>query len=162
MGNFKVDTIFNKSLGQTAPSAWKCLKTQFWGPLTNWKFEPSPRAHTHSDPIIIINKHTEQVKKLPMDLSWHALNSMLQAKTLYHTEKQGFGYLCLSKKILDTPTKTHWSRAQFQEGHPTPCKTTFPTHLWVREFWPQIYSLWQALDWGLLSSILASMEMGRA
>ena len=58
MGNFKVYTTFNKSLGQTAPSAWKCLKTQFWGPLTNWKFEPSPKAHTHSDPII--NKHIEQ------------------------------------------------------------------------------------------------------
>ena len=27
---------------------------------SNLKFEPSPRAHTHSDPII--NKHTEQVK----------------------------------------------------------------------------------------------------
>ena len=96
MGNFKVYTTFNKSLGQTAPSAWKCPKTQFWGPLTNWKFEPSPRPHTHSDPII--NKHTEQVKKLRMDLSWHALNSTLQAKTLYHTEEQGFGYPWLSKK----------------------------------------------------------------
>ena len=42
-----------------------------------------------------------------MDLSWHALNSTLQAKTLYHTEKQGFGYPWLSKKIPDTPTKTH-------------------------------------------------------
>ena len=30
----------------------------------------------------------------------------------------------------------------------------FPAHLWVREFWPQIYSLWQALDWGLPSKIL--------
>jgi len=28
----------------------------------------------------------------------HALNSKLQAKTLYHTEKQGFGYLWFSKK----------------------------------------------------------------
>ena len=27
-----------------------------------------------------------------MYLSWHVLNSTLQAKTLYHTEKQGFGY----------------------------------------------------------------------
>jgi len=30
-----------------------------------------------------------------MDLSWHALNSMLQVETLYRTEKQGFGYLWL-------------------------------------------------------------------
>jgi len=25
--------------------------------------------------------------------------------------------------IPDTPTKTHWSWAQFQKGQPTPCKT---------------------------------------
>jgi len=37
----------------------------------------------------------EQVKKVCMDFSRYALNSMLQAKTLYHTEKQGFGYLWL-------------------------------------------------------------------
>ena len=160
MDNFKVYTTFNKSWGQTAPSARKCLKTQFWGPPTNWKFEPCPKAHTHSD--LIINKHTEQVKKPRMDLSWHALNSTLQAKTLYHTEKQGLGYLW--PKNPDTPTKTRWSRAQFQKGQPTPCKTmyAFPAHLWVREFWPQIYSLWRALDWGLLSNILASTKMGRA
>jgi len=41
-----------------------------------------------------------------MDLSWHALNSEPQAEPLDHTEKQGFGYLWLSKKIPDTPTKT--------------------------------------------------------
>jgi len=53
---------FQQNLGQTAPSAWKCPKTQFWGPLTNWKLEPSPSPPTHSDPTI--NKHTEQVKKI--------------------------------------------------------------------------------------------------
>ena len=100
MGNFKGCTTFNKSLGQTVLSAWKCPKTQFWGPLTNWKFEPSPRPHTHSDPII--NKHTKQVKKLCMDLSWHALNSMLEVKTLYHTEKQGFGYPGFQKNSRHT------------------------------------------------------------
>jgi len=105
MGNFKVYTTFTKCLGQTAPSAWKCFKNQFRGPLTNWKFESSPRAHTHSDPII--NKHTEQVKKLLMDLSWQALNSGVKVKTLYHTEKQGFGYPRLSKK-------KHWSRHTHQ------------------------------------------------
>jgi len=41
-----------------------------------------------------------------MDLSWHALNIKPQAKALYHTEKQGFAYPWLSKKIPDTPTKT--------------------------------------------------------
>ena len=33
-GQLQVYTTSNKNLGQTAPSAWKCPKTQFWGPLT--------------------------------------------------------------------------------------------------------------------------------
>jgi len=42
-----------------------------------------------------------------MDLSWSALNSMLQVKTLYHTEKQEFSYPWLSKKLSrQTPHKT--------------------------------------------------------
>jgi len=41
---------------------------------------PPPRPPTHSDPII--NKHTEQVKELRTDSSWHAFNSMIQVKTL--------------------------------------------------------------------------------
>ena len=148
MDNFKV---YNKSWGQTAPSAWKCLKTQFWGPLTNWKLEPSPKAHTHSDHII--NKPTEQVRKLQMDLSWHALNSKLQAKTLYHTEKQGFGFLYLSKNSRHThqnPLKL----SPLSERSAYPLQNYICFFLLtsrVRELWPQIYSLWQALDWGLLS-----------
>ena len=59
------------------------------------------RLHPHFD--LIIHKHTEQVRKLLMDLSWH---SMVKVKTLSHTENEGFGYLWLSKKIQDTPTKT--------------------------------------------------------
>ena len=64
------------------------------------------------------------------------------------------------KKIPDTSTKTGWNRAWFQKGQPTPAKLRilFPAHLWVREFWPQIFSLSQALDWGLLSKILASTK----
>ena len=102
MGNFKDYTTFNKRkrLGQTAPSAWKCLKTQFWGPLTNWKFEPSSKAPTHSD--LIINKHTEQVKKLHMDLSWHVLNSTLQAKTLSHWKARIWLPVAFKKKFRHT------------------------------------------------------------
>ena len=104
MGNFKVYTTFNKSSSQTAPSA---CKTQFWGPLTNWKFEPTPSPHTHSDPII--NKHTERVKKLCMDLSWHALNSDTGQNSLSHW-KQGFGNPWFSKPKFQThaikPTET--------------------------------------------------------
>jgi len=46
-------------------------------------------ARTHSNPI---NEHIELVRNIYMGLSWHALNSMLQVKTLCYTEKQGFGY----------------------------------------------------------------------
>ena len=114
-----------------------CLKTQFWGPLTNWKFEPSPKAHTHSDPNI--NKHVEQVKKLRMNLSWHALNFKLQAKTLYHTKKQGFGYPWLSKKFQTHPPKPAEVEPSFRKVTLPPAKLhmLFPTHLWVKEFWPQ-------------------------
>ena len=85
MGNFRVRTTFNKRLGQTAPSAWEFPKTEFL------------RLHPHSD--LIVDKHTEQVRKLLMDSSWHALSYMLQVKTLCHTGKEGFGYLWLSKNF---------------------------------------------------------------
>jgi len=131
MGNFKVYTIFYQSLGQTPPSAWKCLKTQFWGPLTNWKFEPSPRAHTHSD--LVTNKHTEQVKK-KTNYVWiyHGMHWTLcyRQKLSITLKSKGLATHMAFKKIPDTPTKTHWSQAQFQKGQPTPCKTmhiyTFP------------------------------------
>ena len=64
-----------------------------------WTLSKGP----HSDPII--NKHTEQVKNLHMDLSWHALNPRTQAETHIHIEKQGFGYLWLSKNIQTHPLK---------------------------------------------------------
>jgi len=73
IGNF---TIFNESLSHTAPLLENALKLSL-RPFNNWKFEPSPRAHTHSVPII--NKHPE-MPKLRMVLSWRALNSMIQVK----------------------------------------------------------------------------------
>jgi len=121
------------------------LKCNFWGPLTDWNFEPSPRAPTHSDTIII---------KLCMDLTWHALNSMLQVQTLSHW-KQGFGNQWLLKKI------TIEAEPSFRKASLPIAKLhiLFPAYLWVREFWPQTFSFWQALDLGLLSKILASAKM---
>ena len=119
MGNFKVFTTFNQSLGQTAPSARKCLKTQFWGPLTNWKFEPSPKAHTHSD--LIINKHTEQVQqKICADLSRHALNSTPQEKSKdsRHTHQNPLKPSPVSERSAYPPAKL--------------CML-FTVHTWVRE-----------------------------
>ena len=90
MGNFKVYTTFNKNLDETTPSTWKCPKTKFWGPLTNWKFGPSPRPHTHSDPPSI----NTQMRSKNYILIYHDMHWTwcYRSKTLYHTEKQGFGH----------------------------------------------------------------------
>ena len=160
--NRQLQSLHN--LGQTAPSAWKCPKTQFWGPLTENNIWTLSKPHTHSDPII--NKHTEQVKKkLRMDLSWHALNSTLKAKTLYHTEKQGLGYPWLSEK-------------NSRHTHQNPLK---PSPVSERSAYPlQNYVCFSSLTSGLESfghksttsdrpwietycpNILASMKMGGA
>ena len=55
-----------------------------------------------------------------MDLSWHALNSMLQVKTLYHTEKQEFGYPWLSKKISRHTPQKPAELSPVSESQPTP------------------------------------------
>ena len=131
------------------------LKLNFLRP----SFEPSPRANTYSDSII--NKHTELVKKLCMGLSWHAGSSILQVKALYCTEKQGFGYLWLSKNS----SHTHQNLPSFRKVSLPPEKLhmLFPTHLWVSEFWPQNLHVLPLTDPGLRPTVqtLASMKMGR-
>ena len=64
----------------------------------------------------------------------HALNSELQAKTVYHTEKQGFGYLWLSKKFKTRPPKPAEVEPSFRKVSVPPAKLhmLFPAHLWVR------------------------------
>jgi len=91
-----------------------------------------------------------------MDLSWHALNSTLQTKTHYHTEKQGFGYSWLSKKSRHTYQNPLKLSPVLEKVSLLPAKLhmLFPAHLWVREFWPQMT--------GLLSKILACTKMGGA
>ena len=161
MGNFKVYTTSNKRLCRTAPSAWKCPKTQSWGPLTNWKFEPSPRPHTHSDPII--NKHAEQIKKLrSYCFIMTCIELCVIGQKLSITLKRGFGYLGFQKKFKTHPPKLAEVEPSFRKVSLLPAKLRmlFPAHPWVREFWPQIYSLSQTLNWGLLSKILASTKMG--
>jgi len=81
-----------------------CLKTQFWGPLTE-----------NLNPLISKAK-------------------LAEAKPSF-------------RKVSLPPAKL---------------RMLFPAYLWVRKFWPQIYSLWRALDGGLLSNILASTKMGGA
>ena len=128
MGNFKVYTTFNKS--QAAPSAWRCPKTQFWGPLTNWEFEPSPRPPTHSDPII--NKHTEQVKKLWIyhGMHWPPCYILTQWNAR-------IGYPGFPKKKFQThppkPAKVIPFSAKVSL-HPAKLRMFFPTHPWGESF----------------------------
>jgi len=86
------------------------------------------------------------------------------SKTLHHTERQGFGHSSFQIKFKTQPPKPAEVEPNFRKVSLLPAKLRmlFPAHLWVREFWPQIYSLSQALDLGLLSKILASMKMGGA
>ena len=70
MGNLKGYTVFIKSLGQTAPSAWKCPKTQFWGPLTSWKLNPL-QGPTHTLTSSSINKQNRSKNYLWIYHSMH-------------------------------------------------------------------------------------------
>ena len=144
MGNFRVRTTFNKRLGQTAPSAWKFPKTEFL------------RLHPHSD--LIVDKHTEQVRKLLMDSSWHALSYKLQVKTLCHTGKEGFGYLWLSKNFQTHPPNLLKPSPVLERSayHLQNCICFSP----LTSIFATNHSLWQTLDWGLLSEVVASMKIG--
>jgi len=69
-------------------------------------------------------------------------------KTLYQTEKQGFGHCGLQIKFKTHPPKLAEIEPSFRKVSLLPAKLRilFPAHLWVREFWPQMYLLSQALD----------------
>ena len=161
MGNFKVYTTFNKNLGQTAPSAWKCPKTQFWGPLTENLNPLQGPTHTLTPPSINTQNRSKNYVLIYHDMHW---TLCYRSKTLYHTEKQGFGYPGFQIKFKTHPPKPAEVEPSFRKVSLPPAKLRmlFPAYLWVREFWQQIYSLQQALDWGLLSKILASKKMGGA
>ena len=78
----------------------------------------------------------EKDKKLPMDLSWHAANSMLQVKTLYHTEKQGFGHRGFQIKFKTHPPKPAEVEPSLRKVSLLPAKLRilFPAHLWLESF----------------------------
>ena len=156
MGNFKVYITFNKSLGQTALSAWKCLKTQFWAP-------PTENLNPFQGPTQTLTPSSINTKNRSKNYAWIYHDMHHNAPSLSHW-KARIWLPVVFKKIPDTPTKTCWRRAQFRKVSLPAAKLRmfFPAHLWVREFWLQVYSLWQALDWGLLSKILASTKMGGA
>jgi len=140
MGNFKVYTTVSKTLGQTAP-AWKCPKTQFWDPLIHWKFEPS---HTHSDPNI--NTYTQIRSKTRYGFVMACINCTLcyRSNCLSHWKARIWLLMafkknsrCTHQNMLKPSPVSERSAYLLQNYILLP-----PTHLcWVREFWPQIYSL---------------------
>ena len=64
------------------------------------------------------------------------------------SKKQGFGHHGFQIKFNTHPPKPAEVEPSFRKVSLLPAKLhiLFPAHLWVREFWPQIYSLSQALD----------------
>ena len=161
MGNFKVYTTSNKRLCQTAPSAWKCSKIQFWGPLSNWKFEPSPTLSKSPHN----NKHTRTGQKTMSGFIMACTDLSATGKnSLTHALKSKDLAILAFKKFQTYPPKPAEVESSFRKVSLPTAKfhMLFPAHLWVREFWLQIYSIWQALDWGLLSKILACMKIGWA
>jgi len=77
-----------------------------------------------------------------MDLSWHALNSVLKEKNSITMKSKDLATHGFQKNS----THTHQNLLKLSpvsEGQPTPAKLRilFPAHLWVRELWPQIYFL---------------------
>jgi len=138
-----------------APSVWKNPKTQSWGPLANWKFAKGPPTHW---------PHHQYTHRTGQKTMYGFIMACIKR---YATGQNSLSHwrvrIWLPMAFKKFSPKTQWSRAQFRKVSQPLAKIhmLFPAHLWVREFWPQIYSLWLALDWVLLSKILASMKMGR-
>ena len=88
------------------------LKLNFWGPLTNWKFEPCPRAHTLTPSSINTQNRSKTYVWIYHGMHWPPSYRSKLSNTL---RSKDLGILAF-KKIPDTPTKTSWSRAQFQNG----------------------------------------------
>jgi len=91
----------------------------------------------------------------------HGASTVLSLESLYHSSWQG------------TQSSQHtlysWGNHQnLLKLSPVSERSAYPLQNYLCftslisgfEFWPQTYSLWQALDWGLLSKILASTKMG--
>ena len=120
MGNFKIYTTFNKNLGQTAPSAWNALKLNFWGALTNWKFKPlQGPTHTLTPSSINTQSRSKNCVFIYHDMHW---TLCYRSTTLYHTEKQGFGYPGFQIKFKTHPTKLAEVEPSFRKVSLLPAK----------------------------------------
>jgi len=104
-------------------------------------------------------KNKKECSYHSMDLSWHALNSMLQVKIPITLKNKDFATCGFQKMFQTHPPKPAEAKPSFRNvSLPLQNYSCFSPLTSGLEFWPQIYSLWQAMDWGLLSKILASMK----
>ena len=106
---------FQQKFGSNCSFCLKCLKTQK-------NLNPLQRpTHTLTSLWINTQNRSKNYVWIYHGMHWtlryrHKLSITLKSKNLA---------TCGFQKIPDTPTKTHWSRAQFQKGQRTPCKTTY-------------------------------------
>ena len=108
------------------PPARKCPKTQFWGHLGNWKFEPPPRPHPHFNPNINTHNRSKHYVRIYHGIHWDKDTGL---KSLPHWKTRVW-LPVVSNTVPYTSTKICWSWAQFQKGQPTLSKSTyaFPAH----------------------------------
>ena len=102
----------------------------FWGPLTNWKFEPSPRAHTHS-------LHTE--------LAYHCIMGSCRIQyalsTLVFFVVVVVFFVCLfvsPRGFLQSTTWPHQSTARLLERATSHIKMTHPPCLFRLLPWENV------------------------
>ena len=105
-GQLQVYTTSNKNLGQTAPSAWKCPKTQFWGPLTE-NLNPLQGLQT------LWPHHQKTHRTGQKTMYWFIMTcielGVIGKKNSLPHWKARIWLSWLSNKIQDTPAKTGWS-----------------------------------------------------
>jgi len=143
MGNLKVYTIFNKSfqlvrgpqkLNFKAFSSRRSSLTQTLNPL---------RRPTHT---INTQNRSKNYVWIYHGMHWTLHYRQKLSITLKSKDLATCGF---QNKFQTHPPKPTEAKPSFRKVNLPPAKLRmlFPAHLWVREFWPQIYSLWQALDW---------------
>ena len=123
-------------------------------------------THTYTHTLTHVNLATSNIWIRAPKLKLLCAKATLcyRSKTLYHTEKREFGCPGFHKEYKTHPPKPAEVEPSFRKVSLYSlqnyiCFSPLTSGL---EFWPQIYSLSQALDWGLQSKILASTKMGRA
>jgi len=100
---------------------WKCPKTQFWGPLTE-------NLNSLQVPIHTLTLQSMNTQNRSTNYLWiyHGMHWTLcyRSKLFITLKSKDLDIPVAFKTIPDTPTKTHWSWAQFQKGQLSLCKTT--------------------------------------